>query len=164
MRDFIYMTGEARWAKVQPHQLDSKHNNWSLKFAPDKEGLKILKASGLELKANREDGDKKDFYRIRRDSQKLYKSSGEVQQFGPPVVVIATGQVDKDGIPVVKPYEGLIGNGSIVTVKVEVYKAGAKVGHRLHGVRIDQLVEYKVDPNKPREASTVKEPSLEMPF
>lgn len=171
MADFIYVTGETMYAKVQPHQLDKKFNNWSVDFAPDKESRKVMDKAGLELKVRKPKVvtdenrayTKKDYFRIRRDSQKLYKATGEVQKYGPPVVVIATGEV-KDGVPVTKPYTGLIGNGSVVTLKIETYPAGARVGHRLHAVRIDKLVEYKVDPNKPREAKVAAEPSLDMPF
>lgn len=57
--------------------------------------------------------------------------------YGPPEVMDAEGN----------PVEGFIGNGSKVTVKVEVYDApryGVK-GHRILGVRVDELIKYEPD-------------------
>lgn len=125
-----YFQGTIKWAKV--HTPDPKFGNYEVNLYPDKPSWAAFKRSGLELKI-REDDDGK-FITLRRPDKKLIKN--EIKEFGPPKVM--TADLEK--------FDGNIGNGSKVTVKVNVYDTQKGKGHRLEAIRIDELVEYnKVD-------------------
>lgn len=147
----FYWTGKCKWAKV--YKPDPKYNNFVMDFYPDNPEEIPNAGLGLEPKAD-EDGT---FYRLRRPVEKLIKD--ELVQFGPPKVVLNTGQVDEAGVPVVEPFSKLIGNGSRVTVKVDVFdvRAGKGKGHRLNSVRVDEHVPYEA-------AGSEKPASTEYPF
>lgn len=136
----VYLTGKAYWAKlIEP---DAKYKNWTLDLYPDEESLELYKQTGMtqELREN----DKGEIYiKFRRPTSRVIKE--DLVKFDPPAVWL-----DK------KPYTGLIGNESEVTIKVSYYDTFKGVGHRLDAVRINKLVEF--DPDAPMK----KEP--ELPF
>ena len=127
-----YLTGTARYAKVRENQLDVKYKKWSIDLNPDDESYQLFLDSGSRLKV-KEDEEGNKWITFNRKKE-MVKRDGEVVEFGPPVV--AWG-VDEPG-----DFNGHIGNGSKVTVKVEVYDSAAGKGTRLEGVRIEELVEY----------------------
>jgi len=136
----VYVSGVAEWAQVKR---PNKFNNWSINVYTDKATRKSLKELGLRAnpkEGNEEFGDGW-FLTFRRPTQATWK--GKLTELDPPKVVMADGTV----------FDGLIGNGSKVTVKLEIYEynggidaagnryEGGKAA-RLIGVRIDELVEY----------------------
>lgn len=134
-----YFSGTAKWAKLKN---PDKFGKWSINLYVDADTRKAIRATGSKLTAKEDDDGF--FYTFGR---KTRASWGEVN---PPTVVLADGT----------PFDGLIGNGSKVTVKIEVYdfKAGvdaqgnayaAGKGTRLVGVRVDELVVYQ----KPEETA-----------
>lgn len=155
----IYLKGTVNYAKVGSENYDKKFNIWVVDFYPQPESKAIMKSNGLQNKP-KFDQEGKEFFKIRRDRSK--KMGDEVVQFGPPKVVLATGET-KDGVPVAVDYNGLIGNGSEVTLKLSVYGQGDRVGSRLEGLRIDKLIEYK-RPEGPVQAKVAIKPTAEMPF
>lgn len=141
MSETIYVRGIAFWPKVQPQQLDKKYNTYTLDFYPSDEAREAIEATGVEWKwKQNEHGD---FIRVRRPHTKLIRE--EVVEFGPPKVVIATGE-EKDGIPQTEPFTKLIGNGSEVTLRINIYGTKGRTGHRLEAVRIEKLVPYEAKP------------------
>jgi len=128
---FEYFTGEAAWA----HRLfipDEKYGYWSVNVKLDANERKRLKDCGSKLKVN-EAG----YIVFKRPTMKVWK--GVETTLEPPVVL------DEFGEPLGEDVR--IGNGSTVTVKVEIYdynyqgKPGK--GTRLVGVRINDLIPYE---------------------
>lgn len=132
----VYITGKCKWAKLKTPDTAFDEQGWySINVYPDADGWAKLKAVKSSLR-KREDEDG-EFVGFRR------KVAGPAWEpvLGPPKVV------DKDN----NIFDGLVGNGSTVTVKVDFYPAGKYVGHRLETVRVDNLVVYE----KPSDAEGV---------
>lgn len=120
-------TGPCKWAKlVSP---DEKYNKYGLDMYLDEENMKVFEASGMQLKV-KEDEDGK-FVSFRRPVKTLFKD--EVKEWGVPKVTMADGS----------ELEELVGNGSNVTVEVDVYDTVKGPGHRLNTVVVNELVVYK---------------------
>lgn len=138
----IFLKGKTKWAKVR--KPDEKYGNYEVPLYMDKKEMAKFKALGLGLTIRSDDDG--EFVTFKRREQEPPRKNGEVITNGPPKVTIL-----QDGQYVPWP-EGLIGNGSEVTVKIEYYDtprrgAGTR-GHRLLAVGIDKLVEYiKTDEN-----------------
>jgi hypothetical protein len=117
----IYLSGIAKWAKI--FKPDDKYHNYSVNLALDADSQKRFDQSGLRLRPKKDEQDGITYVRFRRG-----------EEDGPPIVVDSKG--DKS--------TNLIGNGSKVTVRVEVYdtKTFGK-GHRLMAVRVDDLIPYE---------------------
>lgn len=134
MVDFVYFQGKAKWARlVIP---DPEFQKWSIDLYFDEKSLEEFKA--LKLKTHLKKDDDGYYARLSRPTQKMMRN--QLQSFEPPKIF------DKD----MKPLEGvLIGNGSDVTVKCEVYKytpPGSKTREnaiRMASVRVDNLVPYE---------------------
>jgi hypothetical protein len=142
-KEYVYLEGKGSWIKhLKP---DEKYNKWSLKLHPTAASLEKIR--DMQLSTNGVTGIKntlgKDedgyFMSFSRPTSKLMK--GSVVSFTPPLVV------NKDG----SPYTGGgIGNGSDVTIKLEVYThktpgGGKARACRWEGARIDNLIEYAPD-------------------
>lgn len=126
---FLRFTGECKWAKVWPVQLDKAYEseknggNWSVVITLNDKDFEDFKA--LRTRHKLDKGKDVTFRRYERAS------------FG------ALGAPKVEGVP-----EGtLIGNGSNVTVDVAVYPYtyGGRpgTGTRLERVIVNKLVEYK---------------------
>ncbi len=150
----LYVEGTAMWVKAKTP--DPEYGHFSMDLYPNKKGLKIIQDAKLEIEPRIKDD--KTFYKLRRPDTKMIKD--ELVKFGPPKVVLNTGKVDDKGIPITEPFDGLVGNGSEVTVKISAYTAGKFNGHRLEAIRIDKLIEYKPD----RSAVADKPATEEYPF
>lgn len=135
--DYIF-TGTANWAKVLPDRYDVEYECWSLDVVLDEKSLELFKDSGLRLKLkDTENGEK--YVRFRRPIKTKDYNTGEIVDATPPRLV------DADGVT---PWDGReIGNGSKVSVKVEVYDSKKGKGHRLLGVRVDNFVEREGGPD-----------------
>lgn len=133
-KTFINIKGKASWARlVTPNQWDA----WAITVHPDTESLEMirdLQAQGLKntLKKDEEGY----FVQFRRPINKMIR--GKVVAFTPPEVI------DADN----KPMDGkTVGNGSDVTVRLEVYEHGTPGGGkakaaRLEAVRVDYLIPF----------------------
>lgn len=124
---FFYFHGKAKWLKAR--KPDEKYGNYTVNLYPTPESRNLIAESGLQISPKQdEDGE---FYVFRRPHQKLIKS--EVVEFGPPQVLNPDSTV----------FDGLVGNGSDVTIKVSVYDTIKGKGHRWESVRVDSLVVYE---------------------
>lgn len=131
-----YFTGKIKWPKV--YQPDEKYNKYTVSFYLDDESLARFDELGLSLKKNEdEDGI---FVRFARPFEKEF--NGVLREMGRPAVFDADGNA----------YDGGIGNGSSAIAKVEVYDSRAGKAHRLHSLKITELVEYNgADTRNPEE-------------
>ena len=137
MTDVVYFRGIAKWAKVD--KPDDRYHNYTIDVELDEESQNTFDQVGLRLKPRVDKEDGKTYIRFRRSSE-----------YGPPAVVD-----DNES-----PFKKQIGNGSIVTVAVDVYKTKTMgMGHRLMAVRVDKWVEFKLDPEMiaKREAAKVSQ-------
>ena len=134
----VYLQGKAMWVKT--HGLNP-WGKWACTLYPNPTSLdkiRELQIQGLKNTLKKDD----DGYSMSfsRPFEKEFRDkNGTTRKVGfTPVEV-----VDADGLP----YDGFIGNGSDVTIKLEVYQHGTPGGGkakaaRLTGIRIDNLVPY----------------------
>ncbi len=134
----VYLKGKCKWARTNT---PDKYGKWGVVLYPDDaslETIRDLQTKGIKnvLKKD-EDGY---FMAFRREQQKNMR--GKMVGFAAPIVL------DKDG-QLLAP-DLMIGNGSDVTIKIEVYTynvpAGGKgAATRLVSIRVDNLVPYEVN-------------------
>lgn len=132
----VTFKGKAKWAN-RLYVPDIEYKKWGLTLYPDAPSLEIirdLQAQGVKNVLKKDDDGY--YLNLGRPTEKVIR--GKVIPFSPPVVV------DKDGVATTAS----IGNGSDVTVKMEVYSHGTPTGGkakamRLAGVRIDNLIPYE---------------------
>lgn len=132
-----YFSGKCKWAKV--FKPDERYNKFSIDVALTGKQLEEFNKLGLRGKP-KIDEEGNHWVTFRRDPASQVYKSGERVPAGPPSVS------DPDG----NSFSGIIGNGSDVTVKIQVYswenkQYGKGMGSRLEAVRVDNLVEYKRD-------------------
>lgn len=135
----LSLTGTANWMNGL-FEADTKFDEdgiYSFEFIPDNASLEAFKASGSRLKIQDNGG-----IRLRRKAT-----------FGAP-------EVRMDGESVTKGTK--IGNGSDVTVVIDVYPSRMGVGTRLEGVRIDNLVEYDEEEVRAAAAENTKAEALSL--
>ena len=135
----IYLTGKGSWFHklFEPDEyLGDKR--WKISFYPDPKSMEKFK----ELKTvNRFKTDKDGTYVVlSRPVDKPWQiKDGESPEFDPPRVTDSEGNLWPD--------DKIIGNGSEVTVKLEVYnysyKGRSGTAARLEAVRVDDWVEYQ---------------------
>lgn len=123
-----------KWAKVR--EPDEKYDNFQVPLYLTPESWTLFKESGCQLKEYTDDDGKYVVFK-RRVREFNYAKKEEVEN-GPPDILIFQPETSQ-----YEPFpEGLIGNGSDVTVRVDVYDTRNGKGHRLVSVGIDKLVEY----------------------
>lgn len=140
--EYRYFQGKCKWARLQGPP--DKYGHWSIVLYPNPTSLDEINAlkegpEGIKnVLGKDEDGY---FITFRRPQQKTFK--GKVQGFAAPEVIKA------DNTPL---KESLIGNGSDVTVKVEVYTYNVPASNgkkakatRLMSVRVDNLIPYIIN-------------------
>ena len=125
-----YLSGMAKWAKVYPENRDERFDRWTLDLFLDDKSWGKLADSGLQLKEREEEDGR--YVKISRSCTRKDKDGAEVA-VDPPSVLNAEGEAITD----------LIGNGSEVTCKVQIYDTRMGKGHRLEAVRVDNLIEYE---------------------
>jgi len=132
----VYLQGKILWANSVFNK-DTKFDEdgvWKATVALDDPSLDVLSNSGLRLQVKEtEDGNVVNF---RRKCVSVFK--------GERVTMDPIDVVDADG----NKLTGGIGNGSDVTVKVEVYTSKFGMGHRLEAVRVDTLIPYEGENNE----------------
>lgn len=145
-KEIVYLQGKCKWARlVRPDTTYDQAGIWSIVLYPNPESLVKIK----ELKEDKEgrqgilnhlkmdeDGQ---YMAFKRSCQKMIK--GKLQPFHPPIVLEADGKT-----PIANP--GAVGNGSDVTIKIEVYGYTTKGGNkgtatRLESIKVDNLVEFE---------------------
>lgn len=144
-----YFSGTTTYCR--PKHLDEKYDNYQVNVHLDEESWKRFDESGIQIKkkANSEFGD---FVTFKRPAKKIF--GNKLQTFEAPDVL------DTKGAPVTD----LIGNGSKITVKVDVYDTMKGKGHRLISVRVDDLVKYERNVPVEDGAPTGKAPVSGIPF
>ncbi len=141
-------SGVTKWAKVR--KPDEKYENWQVPLYLDSASWKKFKESGIQIKTYEDDDGQYVVFK-RKCSEMDYRVKQHVEN-GPPKIYLKEGDE-------YKPWDdGLIGNGSVVTVKVDIYDTRNGKGHRLISVGIDKLVEYDAPAKEDASAS------LAMPF
>lgn len=126
-----FFSGQAMWAKIYEYNRDEYLENefTTIDVFLDKESIGRFKESGSRLTLR--DNGSGEFVKFRR----MWVNELNSDWGGVPEVVDVDGNTMTD----------LIGNGSMVTVKVCIYDSRAGKGTRLEGVRVDELVEYQSD-------------------
>lgn len=138
----VLLKGISRWAKVRTpvKAFDKKTDEYviDLVFKTD-EQYDAFKATGIGTKVKVDD-DGARFTTFHRKDEEVDYQSGDIKKKGPPKVFLRDDQTGEyNDWP-----EGLIGNGSEVTLAVETYKSKStgNIGHRLSRVFIEKLVEF----------------------
>lgn len=124
--DIIYLTGICKWAKFK--KPDEKYNNFTVDFYPRKDAQDKINNSGLQVTPKEDENGS--YYKFRRPMTKLINN--EVVTFGPPQIL------NKDN----EPFDGFVGNGSEVTLKLAVFDTKKGRGHRWEVLRVENLVEF----------------------
>ena len=142
-RQYAYVQGKCKWCRHRTPEMDPYGNSkWSIELYPTPEGLAILKdlmimkdgVTGIKNVLRKDD----DGYSMRFNRMQNKLMNGKQVAFPPPEVR------DKNGLPM---GEVNIGNGSDVTLKLEVYKHNTPSGRKAKAVRwegmvVDNLVPY----------------------
>ena len=154
----IKIRGKAFWARVQEDNFDSYNglDFYKITVVPDDASWDRFRKAQFLLTPKAVGDDNEEGITFRRNVEpKLFKNktTGKIEELGggPPKVVD-----DND-----EPYDGLIGNGSIVEVTVAAFdlKMRKGRGHRLEKVKILDLVQYE----PPVEDEEEDEPEEEKP-
>jgi len=128
-----YLKGIAKWAKV--HRPDEKYGKHSIDLGMTKEQLSAYEKIGLKNKPKEADG--LHWVTFRRDPTGMVWVNRVQTIAGKPSVVDSNNNTT----------DVTIGNGSEVTIELQVYdydnKFGKGKGSRLEKVKIDKLVEFK---------------------
>jgi hypothetical protein len=134
---YYIFKGKTKWCKVRDFQKDPEYDNYQVPLYMTDESWEDFRKSGLRLVPKKDDDGT--FVTFKRKHSEFNNFRKEEQINGPPKVFLL-----KDGEYV--PYdEGHVGNGSEITVKVEVYDTKKGAGHRLVSIGVDSLVEYNPD-------------------
>jgi hypothetical protein len=135
--EHYYIQGKVSWFRPK---VANKWNKWSVQIHPNADGLELirdLQAQGLKNQLKKdEDGY---YLNVSRPVTKE-TSTGKILTFTPVEVFDADGS----------PFEGNVGNGSDVTIKVEVYEHGTPGGGKAKAMRwvsarIDNLIPFNPD-------------------
>lgn len=157
----ISVRGKCKWAHVTRL---NRYDAWSVELWPQPDDLEVireLQAKGLKNTMRKDDDGY--FIRFKRDPFKdITLRTGERKRltFVPPTVSMA------DGSPL--PHGVSIGNGSDVTVLLEVYThgtpgGGKAVAARLEGVRVDNLVPFNPETDYTDEEKEAVDKLIEQP-
>lgn len=131
MAHYAFIPGTAKWAKLD--RPDTKFGTqYTIDLYLDKEGLKAYKESGLAVELRKDE--EGTFIKLRRDVGKLFDGMPEKPK------KLRWDEKTKQYVD----FDQLIGNGSKVIAKVQVYETKRGLtGHRLEAVAVHELVEYK---------------------
>lgn len=142
MSEYVYLKGKASWVKhTKPDRKyvreDGTGGFWDFVLYPDAESLekvRELQAEGVKNVIKKDE----DGYYVRFRRPEYIWQKGKLVEMHPPLVV------NIDGSPL---GDDLVGNGSDVTAKIEVYKhktpnGGKAKAARWMSLRVDNLVPY----------------------
>lgn len=149
----VYVSGMLRYARVLPGQIDTEYNQYSVDLTPDEASWDVLKSTGVEFKIRENEAG--DYIKVRRHHSKLM--GDEVVIFGAPKVVLNTGELDENNVPITVAFDPKkrIGNGSRATLRLTIFQGAKqkKPGCRLEGVRVDEFIEFIPTPMSDRPAT-----------
>lgn len=135
------LSGKVKWC--QPLRLDGKFNDYATQFFPDPPSLEKIKAllNGNPPIMNKLKKDDDGSYYLRLSCKPNKLINGVIKPFKVDVF-------KEDGVT---PTEVNIGNGSDVTVQIEVYtyRKGEGKAIRWKSIRIDNLVPYEANTMRP---------------
>jgi hypothetical protein len=135
--EYVFIQGKTKWFRATT---PNKFGAWSHDIYPNAESLEKLRALKQRGEESIKNVEKKDddgvYYTFKRDQSKLMK--GKVVGFAPPEVL------DKEGKPL---RDTLVGNGSDITTKLEMYYYKTPMGGKGSAVRwlssrIDNLIPF----------------------
>lgn len=137
----VFLKGKIKWANSLFVPDTMYEPKWQAKLYPDEDSVDIireLQSLGLMNKIAKDDDGW--YTSVSRPTQKMFK--GVLKPLTPPVIE------DNEGNPITS---NIIGNGSDVICKMEVYKYKAqggnrwKVAYRLASVRVVNLIKFERD-------------------
>ena len=134
--EYFYFTGKAKWAKTKEPDKAFGSSEYKITLYVDKKTKKDIIEAGVQVTPKEDD--EGIYFQFRRPESKLWPN-GDLTDFGPPDIYSEDGKTK---------FDGYIGNGSDVTVKVSVYDTRKGKGHRLEAIRIDTLVPYDGGPKE----------------
>lgn len=140
-----FMKGKGFWVKVlgKPHKgYDENKNEWSFDFTPDAESLVTAKKQGILPKLRDKGDERGKFFTFRRGEFK-----GDGVTANQPIEV-----VDHHGQPW-NP-KTLIGNGSTLNVKYNVYEGRKGNKPIVLAIQVWDLVPYERKPGGPNDFPT----------
>lgn len=130
----IYLIGNCQWAKVKTP--DDKFNKYNLDLYLTEGSWGTFEKSGIQVQ--RRESENGTYVKLSRPVSKVMRN--EVVEMGPPKVLIR--EVDETGEGHYVPFDGKIGNGSLVNCKVLVYDTRNGIGHTLDTVAVETLVPF----------------------
>jgi hypothetical protein len=150
--EIIEVQGKGRWFHVLQR---NKFGDWSLELFPNKDSLEVirkLQAQGMRNQLKWDDTEDAWFVRFKRPPKKEIR--GVMVEMEPPVVM------DQNGVKLSGDIS--FGNGSDVTLALEVYEHGTPSGKkakaaRLRGVKFDNLIPFNRETDYPKEEQPVAE-------
>lgn len=135
--EYVFIQGKVKWFRPK---VPNKWNKWSTQIHPNDKGLEVIRELQSQGIKNQLKKDEDGYYASFSRPVTKETSTGRILSFTPVEVF------DSDG----KPYDGNVGNGSDVTLKVEVYShptpgGGKAKAVRWHSARIDNLIPFETD-------------------
>lgn len=130
----IYIQGKVSWFRPK---VPNKWNKWSVQIHPNDKGLEIIRDLQAQGVKNQLKKDNDGYYTSFSRPVTKETSTGKILSFTPVEVFDADGN----------PFDGLVGNGSDATLKLEVYSHATPGGGKAKAVRwvsarIDNLVPF----------------------
>lgn len=138
--EFVFVQGKGSWIKTQ---IPNKFGKWAVTLHPTASSLEVIKKLKEEGIKNELKKDEDGYYMtFNRPVSKEFR--GKIQGFQPPRVLDGSKKLEDGSHP---PLDALVGNGSDVTLKLEVYKhktpsGGEAKAARLLSIRVDNLVPF----------------------
>lgn len=132
MAEFVELEGALSWVKVDPSNPEppfgnEKSGKWSVVLHPTKEGIETVRDLQAEGLKNVVKKDENGYYvKFSRPVARFNKDGVKTKEFDPPKL---TGATVKE-----------IGNGSLATIKLEVYEHPTPAGGKAKAARL-----YSVD-------------------
>lgn len=138
MSEFVSLDGALKWVKVDPANPeapfgDEKAGKWSVVIYPQPEALEMirdLQAQGLKNVVKKDE----DGYNVKfsRPTGRYNKDGVLTKNFDPPKI---TGAMPKE-----------IGNGSLGSIKLEVYEHGTPTGRKAKAARLLEVNVTRLTP------------------
>lgn len=123
---FVTITGPARWARLYESNKDTKYGDASnVEIQLDSKALETLKNVGWRGKIKEDN-----WAKFSRKHEQIYADGP--RKMGCPMVLSSSR----------KPFSEMIGNGSILSLKLEVYPSKFGIGSRIEEVTVLEHVPY----------------------
>lgn len=161
--EYVYLSGKCKWAHlVRPKQWSDETPAWEITLWPDQESynkIALLKEEPAIRNVMKKDEDGY-FMKFKRVTE-LRKKDGRRIGLEPPFIVKSDGESPLT--------ETLVGNGSDVTIKLEIYRhrgpAGPRDGRaaRLVGVRVDHLIPFNTSRDLTDKEAKMQEGMVDQP-